>query len=103
MATAEEIKTYLAKRGYDAEVSEKGDSYLIALRSRSVDQVADILATIHEGKRFIVTTYHPDIVELIARDAGFLEQFQALRDRLDVLEKKPWWRFKWRSTTQAPR
>ena len=128
MATPEDIQTFLRKRGYEAQVSERGDAYIIELRSKSLDEVAIVLASIHEGKRLIVTAYHPDIAGLIVKDAGLPEQFEALRtdvgevgarseardhelgkrisdllqvtvdlsERLDVLEKKPWWKRIWR-------
>jgi hypothetical protein len=83
MATAEEIQNYLAKRGYVAEVSEQGDSYVIGLHARTIEEVAELLTTIQEGSRFIVTTYHKDIVDLIVKDAQLEERFQAIADMFD--------------------
>lgn len=79
-ASAEEMKVFLAKRGYDAEVELVGfKTYKISIHSKAVDDIANLLAHISDGSRFVVTVYHPDVVELVANELRLKESLGELK------------------------
>jgi len=79
-ASAEEIKAFLAKRGYEAEVKAvKPGNFQVSLHCKSVDEVAGLFAGISEGSRFIVSVHHPDIIELVEAGAHLGERFSEVR------------------------
>ncbi len=136
MATEDEMKRYLAKRGYDAEVSKPSENtWLVGLHCKTVEEVQQLLANIAEPGRFVVSVQFTDIVDELIHRSGLPMQIEELRsdmnrntqkiedtdaslrkdsemslgglwdkiekankditDRLDELEKAPWWKL-WR-------
>lgn len=82
MAAAEELRTFLSKRGYDVEVEKKGNAFLVSLHVKSVDEVADLFMEIREPGRFVIAVHHPDIAELVM-DAGHIpEQFEEVKEEI---------------------
>jgi hypothetical protein len=73
MSTANELKTYLSKRGIDVDVDKVGDTYLVSITSKKVDDVVNLLATIHEPGRFIVAVKLDDIIPVIGDILGIVK------------------------------
>lgn len=65
MATPDELKSFIAKRGFDVDVVQKSGSYIISIHSKTADDVASLLASIGEPGRFIVTVKLDDIIPTI--------------------------------------
>ena len=78
MATANELKAYLSKRGLDVDVDKVGDTYLVSITSKKVDDVVNLLATIHEPGRFIVAVKLDDIIPVIGDILGIVKLRQSL-------------------------
>ena len=111
MPTLDEIKAFLEKRGYKADVSQIGEnSWHISLRAKSTDDVVATFANISQEGKFVVSLELKDAAELLL---GSLPQqitdlntnlaltlkatakdIHILQDRIKKEEKRPWWR-KW--------
>lgn len=136
MATEKELKRYLAKRGYDTEVTKPTpNTWIVGLHCKTVEEVQKLLAGIEEPGRFIVSVQFTDVVDELIKRSGLPTRIEELRDematntkrlqetddslrkqsemslgglwdkiekanrditdRLDKLEKAPWWKI-WR-------
>ena len=70
MATTDELKQFLAKRGFDAEVVRTGGTFVISLQSKKIDDVLNLLASINEPGRFVVAVKLGDVVPAIGELLG---------------------------------
>jgi hypothetical protein len=84
MSTVDELKAYLAKRGYDVDVTKSdGNTYLVSVTSKKVEDIVSLIATIHEPGRFIVSVKLDDIIPFIGDILGIVK----LSKRIDDLEE----------------
>ena len=83
---SENMEAFLEKRGYKANVKiVNGNTYVIGLSSKSVDEVAKLIANISDGHRFVVTIQQNDVVELVADQ---LQYEQRLKDLTNMVDNK---------------
>jgi hypothetical protein len=76
MPTTDELKAFLAKRGYPAIVYTEKDCYVICLKEKnSADKVVDLLVQIKEPGKFIVSF-----------------EMEKSHKASIVGKKKPWWK-----------
>ena len=91
MATAEGLKAFLAKRGYRADVSEESPStWLISLRSDTVEEVSKLLVNIGEPGRFIVSVKLADLVGVLSTELDLptiIQAINGLKTTVGMLEK----------------
>lgn len=118
-ASEQEIKEFLKKRGYDAEVEQVNPKTIqISLHSKTVSEVAKIFANVTDGSRFIVSMHYPDIIELVEEGTRLNERLEQVRqdllaetrrlntelndlaislsNRIKREERLPWWKKPWR-------
>lgn len=99
MATAENIKAFLKKRGFDAEVEKLKDdrTFIIGLSCKTVKEVSNVMAQIEEPGRFIISVQLSDIFGLLsdalnlsslASKEELMKQSQALTNTDDELKKQ---------------
>lgn len=81
MATADELRTFLEKRGYPTSVTKNESNFLIEVTAKTVGEVAQLLTTINEPGRFIVTLKLADSAPLIASLVGVPE----LREQIKLM------------------
>jgi phage-related tail protein len=65
MATADELKAYLTKRGFNVSVDATGATYQIVIHTKTADDIAKMLALINEPGRFIITSEMGDILPYV--------------------------------------
>lgn len=82
MPTADELKAYLAKRGIPVDVQVAESTYKIAITSKSVEDVAGLLASINEPGRFIISVKLGDVIPLIGDTLGVSKLIESV-DRLE--------------------
>ena len=73
MATADELKTFLEKRGFHVEVEKVASTFLIDITSKSVKDIQKILAEVNEPGRFIVAVKLSDTVPIIGEVLGIVK------------------------------
>lgn len=80
-ANAQQLKEFLAKRGYDAEVEQIAHkNFIVSMKCKSTEEVSQLFANITDGNRIIVQLSHPDILEMV--DEGL-----QISDRLSNMEE----------------
>jgi len=90
MATADEFNTFLSKRGYHVDVAKTGDTYIVSIQSRTVDEVTNLIASIGEPGRFVVAVKLEDIIPTIGNILGIVklkDDVIHLRDYAESLEE----------------
>lgn len=87
MATAEDMKRYISKRGFSVEVDKPkdGQTFVIGLRCKTVDEVKNLLATIEEPGRFVVSVQFSDVVELVAEKSGLRSDVERIDSVLEEI------------------
>ena len=65
MATAQELQVFLKKRGYSTSVMKEDDTYIIGIRSQTVEEVAKLLASVGEPGRYVVSVQLSDIIDFL--------------------------------------
>lgn len=66
MATAEELKAFLAKRGYKADVIKDSNNYHISIRCTDIEAAAKLMFQINEPGRFVIDLSPADAASYIA-------------------------------------
>jgi len=80
MAEAENIRLFLAKRGYDTKVEKSGANYTIGIRAKSIEEVSKLLATIGEPGRFIVSVELSDLIGVLSDSFGLRDITKGIAD-----------------------
>ena len=71
MATADELRQFLLKRGYLVDIDKReNNTYIISIRSKKVEDVTNLLASINEPGRFVVAVKLEDIIPIIGEILG---------------------------------
>lgn len=86
-ASAENLRTFLAKRGYDTDVDRNPDNntFTIGIRCQTAEEVARLLAQIDEPGRFVVSVQLTDIADILLEPA--MSAIQHIQDELNGLTK----------------
>ena len=89
MAEANELKQFLSKRGYDVEVDKPdGQTFIVSLHCRTVDEIKTLLASIEEPGRFVISVQFSDIKNLLLEDSGIPEAINIFRSNLEDVRKE---------------
>jgi len=93
MATTKELQAFLKKRGYETTVEKEDETYVVSIRSQTVDEVAKLLASIDEPGRFVVSVQLSDILDLLKNStrseiADFSNSLATLRELVDNTARK---------------
>ena len=88
MATAKELQAFLLKRGYDTTVEKDNDTYIVGIRSQTVEDVAKLLASIDEPGRYVISVQFSDILDLLMNStrteiANFSGSLATIRESMD--------------------
>jgi hypothetical protein len=90
MPTAEELKTFLAKRGYSTEVGKTDNTFTIGISSKTVDEVSKLVGQIEEPGRFIISVFFSDVADLLYNKFGIqsiVDKEVELKSSIENLEK----------------
>ena len=90
MATAENLKKFLTKRGLGVDVTknEATDTFSVKVKCTTVEEISNILAQIEEKGRFIISIQLEDITELLVTSSGIPERLKGLEDTIFTLAKR---------------
>ena len=64
-ASAEELCKFLAKRGFTTDVTKKGDTFTINVRSKTAEDIKLLLASIDEPGKFVISVDTNDISTIL--------------------------------------